>query len=63
MRWFWLLVSIACALMAGLFCYTLVYYFMHYSPTWRVVGLFAAIAVWVMLTRGAFSKFSHRTPN
>jgi len=63
MRWFWLLLAIACALLTALFCYTLVYYFMHYSPTWRVIGLFAVIALWISLTRAAFSKSRRQTPN
>jgi len=57
MRLIWLLFSVACALITTFFCGTLVFYFMHYRPTYRVIALFSVVFFWMMLTNEAFSKF------
>jgi uncharacterized RDD family membrane protein YckC len=62
MRFVWLLASVACALVTALFCYTLVYYFMHYSPTLRVLALISVVVFWIMLTQSAFAKFRGQAP-
>jgi hypothetical protein len=57
MRLVWLLALIACVLFSVLFSWTLVYYFMHYEVTWRVIALIAVVVFWGLLTRQAFLKF------
>ena len=57
MKWFWLLASVICALLTTFFCYVVVYYFLHNSPTWRVVALFSVVAFWATITHQAFVNF------
>jgi hypothetical protein len=63
MRIVWMLALITCVLITGLFCWTLLYYFLHYTVTWRVIALISVIVFWTLLTREAFLKFIGRTPN
>ncbi len=62
MRIVWLLALIACVLLTAFFYWTLLYYFLHYTVTWRVVALISVVVAWTLLTRQAFSKFMRRTP-
>ena len=63
MRIVWLLALIACLVFTGLFCWTILYYFLHYAVTWRVIALISAAVFWTLLAREAFLKDMGRTPN
>jgi hypothetical protein len=63
MRIVWLLALIACVVFTALFCWTLLYYFLHYTVTWRIIALISVVVFWTLLTRQAFLRFMGRTPN
>jgi hypothetical protein len=61
MRFIWLLASLASALLTVLFCYTLVYYFMHRSPTWLgVLALFSVVVFWMLLATSDRTNYALR---
>ena len=58
MKWFWLLASIASALMTALFIWLMVYAFLYYPMTWlRALAAFSLVAAWASFTHTAFVKF------
>jgi hypothetical protein len=63
MRMVWLLALIACLVFTARFCWALLYYFLHYTLTWRVIALISVVVFWTLLTRQAFLKFMGRTPD
>ena len=63
MKIVWLLTLIACVLLTAFFYWTLLYYFLHYTVTWRVIALISVVVFWTLLTRRVFLKFMGRTSN
>jgi len=61
MRIVWRLALIACVVFTALFCWTLLYYFLHYAVTWRIIALISVVVFWTLLTRQAFLRLMRRT--
>jgi hypothetical protein len=56
MRIVWLLALAACLLLTGLFYWMLLYYFLDYTVTWRVIAGISVAVFWTLLTRQVFLK-------
>lgn len=57
MKWAFLMTSIFNALMALLFLWLIIFYLGHYSASWRLVPMFALLAIFVFAAYKAFSRF------